>query len=241
MTSENPGVGTSRYFLLDELPAALEQLAAAEPPGVLADLGCADGGTLYALERRGLVGERIYAVDLSPQRVEFCKALSPKVVGIVADATRIAELGDGSVDAVVASQLIEHLPDDTALAAEIARILRPGGWFYVASVMRATHAWWLHRANGTWALDPTHLREYRSVEQFREAVSHEGLVLGDVATRPLRFPVSDLVLRAAALARLLPSERLPQVYSRLPRAIRAVRLPVPGYSWIEVTGRRTQS
>jgi SAM-dependent methyltransferase len=232
------GVGASRYFLTDQLPAGLGELARAQPANVLADLGAADGGIIFALDSHGLLGERVYAVDLNPERVRFCEALSTKVVGVVADATAIGQIADGSVDAVVASQLIEHLPDDRALAPEIARILRPGGWFYVASVMRGARAWWIHRANGAWALDPTHQREYRSRDEFRAALADERLAIDDVLAEPLRFPVTDLALRAAALAHLVPAARLPGVYAHVPSAARRLRIPVPGYSWIAATGRR---
>jgi len=80
--------------------------------------------------------------------------------------SRVDELPDASVDAVVSSQVIEHLPDDRLLAPEIARLLKPGGWFYVASVIRGPHAFWLYKgkppAPERWQLDPTHMREYES-------------------------------------------------------------------------------
>ncbi len=34
---------------------------------------------------------------------------------------------DGSFDAVIAAEVLEHLPDDAAAFAELARVLRPGG------------------------------------------------------------------------------------------------------------------
>ena len=43
-----------------------------------------------------------------------------------ADACRLP-LADGSVDAVVSANLLEHVPDDRRALREMARVLRPGG------------------------------------------------------------------------------------------------------------------
>ncbi len=43
-----------------------------------------------------------------------------------ADATRLP-FPDGAFDAVIAAEILEHVPDDAAAMAEIARVLRPGG------------------------------------------------------------------------------------------------------------------
>ncbi|HET7567393.1 MAG TPA: class I SAM-dependent methyltransferase [Gaiellaceae bacterium] len=233
--------GRRRYFLDDLLPPLLRALAEADPPAALVDLGAGDGGVLWALERAGLLAGEAVAVDLSPERVALCESLSPRVRGLVADATSVAALPDGAADAVVASQLVEHLPDDRALAPEIARLLRPGGWFYVSSVARGRRAWWVYRVDGRVAVDPTHLREYRSPEDFAAALAEPRLRQVALRSRPLRFPLLDLLLRALVLVGLLPAERLPGLYVRRPRLARlrlAVRVRVPGYRWVELAGRR---
>src|SRR5207249_11577390 len=116
--------------------------------------------------------------------------LSRKVRGSVADAAHVEALADASVDAVVSSQVIEHLPDDRVLAPAIARILKPGGWFYVSSVIRGPHAFWLYKgkppAPERWQLDPTHMREYESEAQFREVLTHPQLELGVVRSSQLK-------------------------------------------------------
>src|SRR5437763_2685933 len=206
----------SRYFLTEWMPPLLRQTAERRPPGVLADLGAGDGGTLWPLDRAGLVGETIYAVDISAKHVALCERLSPKVRGIVSDVAHVGELGDESVDAVVSSQVIEHLPDDRVLAPEIARVLRPGGWFYVASVIRGPRAFWFYKgkppAPERWQLDPTHMREYASEEAFRAALEHPALEFDVVRSSRLKAPLTDLAFRVAALARLVERERLPRLY-----------------------------
>jgi 2-polyprenyl-3-methyl-5-hydroxy-6-metoxy-1,4-benzoquinol methylase len=236
----------SRYFLTEWMPPLLRQTAEHSPPHVLADLGAGDGGTLWPLDRAGLVGETIYAVDISETHVRLCQALSPKVHGIVSDVAHIDELTDGSVDAVVSSQVIEHLPDDRVLAPEIARLLKPGGWFYVSSVIRGPHAFWLYKGKSPaperWQLDPTHMREYESEQQFRSVLEHPKLRFEVVRSSQLKAPLTDLAFRIAAVAHLIKRERLPELYLDLPhwvtKARRATGVPIPGYRWVEATGRR---
>jgi SAM-dependent methyltransferase len=236
----------SRYFLTEWMPPLLRQTAERNPPRLLADLGAGDGGTLWPLDRAGLIGETIYAVDISAQHVALCERLSPKVKGIISDVAHVDELADESVDAVVSSQVIEHLPDDSVLAPEIARILRPGGWFYVASVIRGPHAFWFYKgkppAPERWQLDPTHMREYASEEDFRAVLEHPQLEFDVVRSKRLKFPLTDFMFRIASVAHLVERERLPELYLNLPgwlsRARRGTGIPIPGYRWVEASGRK---
>jgi SAM-dependent methyltransferase len=236
----------SRYFLHEWMPPLLRAAAERQPPRVLADLGAGDGGTLWPLDRAGLVGETIYAVDISAKHVALCERLSAKVRGIVSDVAHVEGLPDESVDAVVSSQVIEHLPDDRVLAAEIARILRPGGWFYVSSVIRGPHALWFRKgkppAPERWQLDATHMREYSSEEEFRAVLEQPRLELDLVRSSQLKFPLTDFALRMAAKTRLVRAEQLPELYVRGPawlaHARRAIGVPIPGYRWVEATGRK---
>jgi SAM-dependent methyltransferase len=236
----------SRYFLTEWMPPLLRETAERSPPRVLADLGAGDGGTLWPLDNAGLVGEKICAVDISAEHVALCERLSPKVTGIVSDVAHVDSLADASVDAVISSQVIEHLPDDRVLAPEIARLLRPGGWFYVASVIRGPHAFWLYKgkppAPERWQLDPTHMREYESEGHFRSVLEHPELELDVVRSSQLKFPLTDPLFRIAAQARIIKREQLPEIYLRLPRRLRGARralgVPIPGYRWVEAAGHK---
>ena len=239
----------SRYFLSEWMPPLLRRTAEAAPPRVLADLGAGDGGTLWPLDRAGLVGETIYAVDISAKHVALCERLSAKVRGIVSDVAHVEELSEESVDAVVSSQVIENLPDDRVLAPEVARILRPGGWFYVASVIRGPHGFWFYKgkppAPERWQLDPTHMREYASEQDFRFALAHPALEFDVVRSSQLKFPLTDFAVRVASRVGAISAEDLPEVYVKGPdwlaKARRAIGVPIPGYRWVEATGRKRVS
>jgi len=232
--------GPHRYFLARELPALVHDEALAHGPGVVVDLGAGDGGLLFALEREGLLADTAYAVDLSEERLAFSTSLSSKIRAVRADATAVP-LADGVADGVVCTQVIEHLHDDRQLAPEIARLLKPGGWLYVATVLRGPGAWWIYRRDGRFVLDPTHVREYPDEGAFRTALAHPELELARVRSEPLRFPVLDLALRALAFTRVLSFDSLPGLYERAPgvaAVLRRIRVPVPGYRLVETVGRK---
>jgi len=230
-----------RHFLADDLPLPLLFKTAASRAGsVVADLGAGDGAVLWALKQHGLLPQSVYAVDLSPDRVAAAEDISGNVTGIVSDATDVRELADESVDGVIVSQVIEHLPDDRRLAPEIARLVRPGGWWYVGTVMRARRAWWFYKVDGVRRLDPTHVREYGSSGELLRALEHPMLRVDGVRTAPFSFAATDLALRAAALARLISFAKLSSAYQERPWLAKTRRLRVrpPGFSLIEVAGHK---
>jgi SAM-dependent methyltransferase len=228
------------HFRAEPIPALLEAAVRRGPSTAIADLGCGDGWLVWALVDQYLAGDVIYAVDLSPERVRRAVTIDARVQGVVADATDVRSLPDASIDGIIVSQVIEHLADDRMLVPEIARLLRPGGWWYVGSILRGPRAWWIYRGPTGRRLDPTHEREYASTEAFAAALDHPELEIETLATRPVRFPVIDLGLRGAAAARLLKPERLGSIYGDRPRLaqLRRVRVRAPGYHVIEAVGRR---
>jgi SAM-dependent methyltransferase len=229
-----------RHFYTATLPPLLLKIVAEHSAGVIADLGAGDGATLWALEQRELLGNTAYAVDLSEERVARAESISPRIQGVVADATHVGALADGCVDGVIASQVIEHLDDDRALAPEIARLLAGGGWWYVGTVLRGPRAWWVYHVDGRWQLDPTHVREYASETDLLAALEHPLLRVDRVKTTPLAYSVLDLALRGVASARILPRDALSGAYTRRPSLAHArrLRLRVPGYRLLEVSGGR---
>ena len=50
-------------------------------------------------------------------------------------------LADGEVDAVVANLVFHHLPDFSAVSAEIARILKPGGSVVITDLLPHEEEW----------------------------------------------------------------------------------------------------
>jgi ubiquinone/menaquinone biosynthesis C-methylase UbiE len=106
-------------------------LAASLPAsgGTVLDLGCGEGNLAGVRDSLGTATEWI-GLDLRPEAIQVARSRFPDVRFIVASADAVP-LEDGSVDVVVARVLFSSLPSarlKAAVAAEIRRLLRSGGW-----------------------------------------------------------------------------------------------------------------
>ena len=91
------------------------------PKGRLLEVGFGNGATLARLKS---VGWSVTGVEFDPVSVELAKSRNLDVrLGSLAECN----FNDRSFDAVVASHLIEHLPNPRFYLVECARILKPGG------------------------------------------------------------------------------------------------------------------
>ncbi len=105
------------------------------PGDRLLDLGCGFGRHAFEAARRGarVVGLDAGADEVARVRDTFgamvhAGELAPaaQAGAVQGDALRLP-FADGTFDRVIASEVLEHIPDDTASMAELARVLRPGG------------------------------------------------------------------------------------------------------------------
>ncbi len=109
---------------------------------VVIDIGCGSGGATIALVRDHGAG-RVIGIDVEQPVCDHARA---RVVRDgLADRIEIRRVepgplpfDDGSVDVVFSKDSIVHIADKEALAADVFRVLRPGGWF-VASDWLISH------------------------------------------------------------------------------------------------------
>lgn len=111
------------------------------------DCGCGMGFYLLAMSR--LRRLELYGVDSDLRRLAQADALGTGAQLSEADATALP-FPDEWFDAVLLSEVLEHVPDDAAALAEIRRILRPGGVLAV-SVPNARYPFWWDPINATWS------------------------------------------------------------------------------------------
>jgi SAM-dependent methyltransferase len=101
----------------------------------LLDLGCGGGRHAFQAVR---LGARVVALDAMATEVAQVRDTIGAMVdagevrgddeaGVVqGDALRLP-FADASFDRVIASEVLEHIPDDDTAMAELSRVLRPGG------------------------------------------------------------------------------------------------------------------
>jgi len=193
-----------------------------------ADLGSGDGALLYSLLASGYLAKasNVIAVDISRERINNVSRIDTKIKCFQADVCNLKMINDESMDFVVSSQVIEHIPDQGKFISEAHRILRKNGIFYLSTVFKKWYAWYFYRSNGRWVLDPTHVREYQDTCELLGIVRRRGFeVLQDKKTLQW-FPVTDFFLK-----RICPkNDDARRAYkNRLLSAARKFKVPVPGY------------
>ncbi|QJW99909.1 class I SAM-dependent methyltransferase [Frigoriglobus tundricola] len=92
------------------------------PPARVLEIGCAHGGFVALLRWAGYDAT---GLELSPWVVDYARETFgvPVLLGPV-EAQPVAE---GSLDAIVLNDVVEHLPDPRATLAACARLLKPDG------------------------------------------------------------------------------------------------------------------
>ncbi|MFZ9863861.1 MAG: class I SAM-dependent methyltransferase [Ilumatobacteraceae bacterium] len=120
------------------------------PGDLVLDAGAGFGRHAYEVAR---LGGRIVALDYADDEVRTTRAtfgamieegqIAPdRYVGALrGDATRLP-FADGTFDRVITSEVLEHIQNDVAAIAELARVLRPGG-----TLACTVPSWWPEKIN----------------------------------------------------------------------------------------------
>jgi len=107
----------------------------------VADLGCGSGAFTHLLER---VGYDCIGLDLSTKLLALGRRKHPSLEFIAGDIEQLP-FADGSLDGVLLSGVVHHLPDPSRCAAEVYRVLRTGGRFVAFDPNRMNPFMWLYR------------------------------------------------------------------------------------------------
>ena len=125
----------------ERIVAIVTRLGAFKPGARIADLGCGSGVFSNLLRRRGV---DVIGVDLSPRLIRIARETYPEIEFREGDLEHLP-FDDESFDGVLLAGVLHHLPDWTASAAEIRRVLKPGGRFVAFDPNRMNPAMYMYR------------------------------------------------------------------------------------------------
>jgi ubiquinone/menaquinone biosynthesis C-methylase UbiE len=192
-------------------------------PFSFADLGCGDGPWFSILSTKGYISSEkvVYAVDLEPDRIERARQRFPWITPLVAAADEIPQIISGSLDWVISTMVMEHVPDEVKYLKEIHRILKPQGKAYITTVYKRKWAWYFRKRNGESVLDTSHLREYTDLEFFRSLIEQSALNIVALDLNLMWFPLLDPLLFRLG--------KYVYMGTLLLKLLRFVKVPIPGY------------
>lgn len=102
-----------------------EALRPASGPARLLEVGCASGWLLKHAQERGW---QVQGVELSEHAVTHARSLG---LDVAHGTLEEAKLPDASADLIYMGDVLEHVPDCGATMREVARVLAPGGAFFL--------------------------------------------------------------------------------------------------------------
>lgn len=153
------------------------------------DLGCQAGYGTYALSG---FAQNVLGVDLSEEAVAYASSSyrAPNLRYEIGDVTDLP-YEDGTFEAAVSFEVIEHLEHPQALVQEASRLLKEDGLFIVSTPDKQTYS------NDRNFVDPHHLKEmyplefeelleqhFRHVQIYRQGALAGSIITPDPKTLP---------------------------------------------------------
>jgi len=203
------------------------RLARAQPGARIADLGCGSG--VFTDLLHGL-GYNAVGLDISPKLIALGRAKYPDVEFLEGDVEELP-FPDASLDGVLLSGLVHHLPDPRRCAGEVFRVLKGGGSFVAFDPNRMNPFMYLYRDRSSPLYSSVGVTENERpvlAHQTAAVFRHSGFKVGTDY-------ISDLNYRYLASSRL--RWMLP-VYNALDRMLFAPHFMKPLRSFVLTYGEK---
>jgi SAM-dependent methyltransferase len=198
-THQSRSFGASAAISSEQTLGVLTELVPADPTARWIDVACGPGVVSRALAAR--VGT-VTGVDLTPAMVEEAERVAleegiANVSFLLGNATAL-DLTDGSFDGAITRFSLHHIPVPSRVLAEMARLVRPGGWIVVGDQVTdddGEGAAWHQEIERL--RDPTHWASQR-LGRLREMGEEAGLELDEERLVPIEIDYEDWLARGSA-------------------------------------------
>lgn len=191
------------------------------------DLGCSYGEQALKIAQEGLV---VFGIDKNKQAIKqfnrSVKQSNARCVGVVGDIKKMP-YSDDQFDAVVATEVLEHVSEPKKAVKELSRVLRHGGYICVSvptkiseDVFRALHP--------TWVEDSTHINVF-SNKQIIALFKQEGFTIEIVENQNFEWSFfwlihSFLKSRFEPTGTPIENHKVSEIYFRVWDYIRRFRM-----------------
>jgi SAM-dependent methyltransferase len=126
---------SNTYGAYNEPVALIREMARLPTSARILEIGAGGGFLAAELHRRGF--HHLTLTDLTATSLDALRGNAPSALLAGADAANLP-FRDGVFDAVVSSDVIEHIPEVEQHIAEVSRVLAPGGSYYLKTPNRLT-------------------------------------------------------------------------------------------------------
>ncbi len=130
----------SKNRLVSECLKVLSSVKSLESGALFADMGCGSGVFTYILKQKGF---RVLGIDLSHKILE--SGMQKCDLNFINGDVEFLPLQTSSVDFIMFSGMLHHLPDKDLCASEAFRVLKPGGAFVAFDPNKQNPFMWLYR------------------------------------------------------------------------------------------------
>jgi len=158
----------------------------------VADVGCGGGLLSEALAK---AGARVTGIDLGEKVIEIARlhmlesklaVPSLEIDYRVQSSSELAAAEPESFDAVCCMELIEHVPDPTALVGDLARMLKPGGVLVMSTLNRTPAAFGAAILGAEYLMrmlprGTHHYAQFLKPSELGRLMRHAGLEVDDVS------------------------------------------------------------
>lgn len=198
-THQSASFGKAPVMTSAETLGTLTDLLPADPDARWLEVACGTGLISRALAPK--VGS-VLGVDLTPAMLEQARdgAAEEGLAGVefsLGDATDLAELPADSFDGSVTRLSLHHIPVPERVVAEMARVVRPGGWVVVSDIVGDADgeaaAW---REEIERLRDPSHWA-CQTAERLRRMGEISGLELDEEKLIPIEIDFDEWLRRGS--------------------------------------------
>lgn len=198
-THQSRSFGASAAMSSAQTLGVLAELVPAEPRARWLDVACGPGVVSCAVAAR--VGT-VTGVDLTPAMIDEAERKAREegidnVSFLLGDATAL-DFTDGSFDGAITRFSFHHIPVPSRVLAEMARLVRPGGWIVIGDQVTdddGEGAAWHQEIERL--RDPTHWASQR-LGRLREMGEEAGLELEEERLVPIEIDYEDWLARGSA-------------------------------------------